>query len=151
VVELLELQELRVVKALFDVKGYREVAMVFTAGRLVIHLHIIVDSLLIAEMIVILHFAVGQQVVRGYVLFFFFFLVFPFLASSNDLPVFGCRGVCGDCVLLLELWLGRGVTERGTRQLVLFGCGYQVLLGGSAFLICCLSGQLTVKQSTCSC
>lgn len=50
--------ELRIVEAFFDMVSQRQVLVVLFSNGLIVYFHIIIDSLLVAQMIVILHFTV---------------------------------------------------------------------------------------------
>lgn len=111
-VKLLEFEELGIVEAFLDVERERQVMMILFANGLVVHLHVVEDGLLVAEMVVVLHLGVDEQAVRGWVLLLLLWLL-AFLASSPEgAAVFRCAAV-GSCrILLLELYFGAGVTER---------------------------------------
>lgn len=135
--ELLKLEVGGVVQAVLNVESERDLLMVFFAQSLIVNFHVVVNGLLVAEVVVVLHFGVRQQVVGGQV---FFFLLFLFVLLA--LRELGSLGV-GVLVLVLEIKLGISVAQRG--QLVLVWRIYQILFGGIALLVRCLGGHLGVK------
>ena len=114
VIELLKLQKLGVVKAFLDVESQRKEVMVLFANCFVVDLHVVKDGFLVAQMVVVLHFAVQQQVVRSVVFLLLFILVVPLLGCpAEDPAVFGSTAV-GSCrIRFLELDFRAGVPERG--------------------------------------
>ena len=74
IVELLKLLELWIVEALLDVEGERHLLVVLTAYSFIVDLHVVEESLLVTQVVVVLHFAVGKQLVRCVVLLLLFFL-----------------------------------------------------------------------------
>lgn len=112
-VQLLKLEELWIVEALLDVERERQVMMILFAYGLVVDLHVVEYGLLVAQVVVVLHLAVVEQAVRGWVLLLVVVFLLAFLASAaEDSAVLGSTAV-GSCrVLLLELDLGAGVTKR---------------------------------------
>lgn len=60
VVELFELQELRIVEPLFDMVSEWQIVVILLADGLVVDLHVVEDCLFVAQVIVVLHLAVIQ-------------------------------------------------------------------------------------------
>ena len=58
--ELLEFEELRIVEALLDVECERQMAVILVSYCLVVHLHIVVYCLFVAQVVIIFHFAILQ-------------------------------------------------------------------------------------------
>ena len=58
--ELLEFEELRIVEALLDVVRERQMAVILVSYCLVVHLHIVVYCLFVAQVVIIFHFAILQ-------------------------------------------------------------------------------------------
>ena len=58
--ELLEFEELRIVEALLDVVCERQILVILLAYCLVVHLHIVVYCLFVAQVVIIFHFAILQ-------------------------------------------------------------------------------------------
>ena len=61
--------------------------MILFTNSFVVDLHVVVDSFLVTEVIVVLHFAVLKQIVRSYIFFLLLFLFLAFLASAYNLAV----------------------------------------------------------------
>jgi len=145
VVELLKLEELWVVEALLDVESERQEVVILFADGLVVHLHVVVDGLLVAQVVVVLHLAVVEQAMGRRVLLLLFVLVLALLAGSpEDAAVLGRTAVGGGGVLLLELNLGAGVAQRCRCELALLGSRDEILFRGSALLVSGLGAQLAV-------
>ena len=60
--------------------------------------HVVEDSLLVGQVIVVLMLAVSNQVVRGDVLFLLLILVVCFLASTQDLVLVAAALISGSAV-----------------------------------------------------
>jgi len=73
--QLLELYELRVIESLFNVESNGKLLVVLLTSRLVIYLHVVINSFLVAQVVVILHLAVLQKTVGSVILFFFFVII----------------------------------------------------------------------------
>ena len=74
VVNLFELAELAVCKSVFDVVGEGQVLECVLVGRVVVHLHVVVDGLLVRQVEVVFLVVRCAQTVRGAVLLLGFFL-----------------------------------------------------------------------------
>lgn len=97
VIQLLELEELWVVETFFDVESQRQIVMVLLANCLVVHLHIIIDGLLVAQVVIVLHLAIQQQVVRRVILLLLLVLVVCLLASATEDPAVLCGTAVSSC------------------------------------------------------
>lgn len=87
--DLLELEELRIVEALLDVECERQMAVILESYCLVVHLHIVVYCLFVAQVVIIFHFAIRYRAMRGHILLLLLLLLFGFLSSTNDFAGLG--------------------------------------------------------------
>ena len=101
--------------------------MVIHSYCLVIHLHVIEDGFFVAQMIVVFHLAIGEQVVRGNVLLLLVILIIIFLPTTDDPTILGGAAIGGGRCLLLELELGISVAKGGGGELILLRSRDQVL------------------------
>lgn len=87
--------------------------MIFLSDCFVIHFHVVINSLLIAKMVIIFHFTILQQAMRSDILFFLLLYILSLLTSGQYFAIF-IRTVIGSCrVLLLDLYLRIGVAKCG--------------------------------------
>ena len=98
-IQLLELEELRIVQTLLDMESKWQMVVVLFADGLVIYFHIIKDGFLVGQMVVILHLGVHQATMRCMVLLLLLFLLVTFLATASN-PVL-LSTVAGSSTVLL--------------------------------------------------
>lgn len=104
VVELLEFQELRVVQSFLNVVSQRQIVMVLFTYGLVVHLHVVEDGFFVAQVIVIFHFTVVKQVVRGRIFLLFVFFVLSLLGTTAEYSTIFCSAaVSRSRILFFEL------------------------------------------------
>ena len=84
-VHLEELQEFPVILAFLDMKGERHVVERVDAKGFIVDLHVVPNSLLVAQVEVVLLMVGGDHVMRGMVLLFLVGIVVLVLASETKL------------------------------------------------------------------
>ena len=107
--DVLELLELGITEPLFDVEGQWKLSVVVDAQRFTIDSHVVEESLLVGEVIVVLLLTVCHEIVRGNVDILFFFFVITLLSFAKR-PLVCAVLICA-CSISLELWLRAIVTE----------------------------------------
>ena len=152
--QLLELQERWVVEPFLDVERKRQMMVILFTYCLIVDLHVVVYGLLVAQVIVVLHLCVCQQIMWSHVLLFFLFLFITFLSFANYSGVLGRAviydWICGGWILFFKLWFWAVVAQcRWCKFVFLWSC-YQIFLRWCALFISCLSRQLAIDVASSS-